>query len=232
MSRPATSLEDALAACLDDLARGASPAQCLARFPEHAAELAPLLRVAARTQAQPLPALSLGGRVRGRERMHAALAQRTAGPGWLRAWVGGLAGLAVLLVLAAGVWLSWPGRNDRVGGQPTCSRRPLSPRRAPRRHPPSQRRARHPSQPHRRVEAATVTATATPTPSPTVSATPTSSPTASPSDTHPAGHPNRRAPGYGDRSDCVTHPPTGSDSHPETCGDAAAARSDRACRNG
>ncbi len=144
MSRPATSFEDALAICLDDLSRGASPAECLARFPEHAAELAPLLQVAARTQAQSLPALSLRGRVRGRERMHAALAQPVAGPGWVRAWAGGVAGLAFLLVLAAGIWLSWPGRNDRVGGQPTVQ--PTTPFTRAERHstPTLTAGARHP----------------------------------------------------------------------------------------
>ena len=189
MSRPATSFEDALAICLDDLSRGASPAECLARFPEHAAELAPLLQVAARTQAQPLPALSLRGRVRGRERMHAALAQPVAGPGWVRAWAGGVAGLAFLLVLAAGIWLSWPGRNDRVGGQPTVQ--PMTPFTTPSATPtPTLTAPGSPTptaSPTLLVEPATVTPTSTPTPSPTVSATPTPGPTAS-----PAGTPTRR----------------------------------------
>ena len=183
MSRPATSLEDALAACLDDLDRGVSPAECLARFPEHAAELAPLLQVAVRTRAKPLPALSLGGRVCGRERMHAALAQRRAGYGRLRAWVGGLAGLVVCLVLAAGVWFSSPGRDSRLGGEPTAQ--PAAPSTGANATPSvaptlEAQISQTPSpSPTSTNESASVTATAAPTPSPTASATPTPSPTAS-----------------------------------------------------
>ena len=185
MSKPLTSLEDALAACLDDLARGASPAQCLARFPEHAAELAPLLRIAARAQAQPLPVLSQSGRVRGRERMQAALAQRAAGSGWLRAWVSGLAVAAVLLALAAGAWLSWPGRDKRLGGESTAQPAPptMAATAPPSAIPTPTLEMRSRSTPtlasSPTSEGAPTTATGTSTPGPTLSATATPSPTAS-----------------------------------------------------
>jgi hypothetical protein len=83
MSPSAQNLEAALAACLDDLQAGMTPAQCLARYPEYADQLEPLLLTAERLQGQPWPILSVGGRVRGRERMHAALAsRRPAGFAW------------------------------------------------------------------------------------------------------------------------------------------------------
>ena len=179
MSRPATSLEEALAACLDDLDRGVSLAECLACFPEHAAELVPSLQAATRVRAKPMPALSLGGRVYGRERMHAALAQRRAGYGWLRAWVGGLAGLVVLLVLAAGVWFSSPGRDSRLRGEPTAQ--PAAPSTGANATPSvaptlEAQISQTPSpSPTSTNEGASVTATAAPTPSPTVSTTPTPS---------------------------------------------------------
>ena len=122
MPTPAPNIQEALAACLDDLERGVSSEACLARFPQYAAELAPLLLAAARMREQRLPALSLGARVRGRERMHNALAQHQARHGWWPAWRGGIAALAFLLVLAAGVWLSSPGQRSpsRPGGYPTA----------------------------------------------------------------------------------------------------------------
>jgi hypothetical protein len=226
MSKPLTSLEDALAACLDDLDQGASPAQCLARFPEHAAELAPLLRIAARAQAQPLPVLSPTARVRGRERMHAALAQRAAGSGWLRAWVSGLAGAVVLLALAAGAWLSWPGRDRHLGGESTAQPAPPTlaatapPSAIPTATLTTQGRSTAILSPSPTSESApvTATATATPTPGPTRSATPTPSPAASSTlsqraiqtnaspaaDTAPAASPTIRPAGTDTRSPAET----------------------------
>ena len=71
--KPMQNLDNALAACLDDLAAGRSLTESLARYPEYAADLAPLLQTADSVRSEPRPTLSLRGRVAGRERMHAAL---------------------------------------------------------------------------------------------------------------------------------------------------------------
>ena len=121
MSRSAQNLEAALAACLDDLQAGMTPAQCLARYPEYADQLEPLLLTAERLQGQPWPTLSAGGRVRGRERMHAALAsRRPAGFAWWSVLRPILAAV-VLLALAGGVWLAWPGRQSTTTDLPTSA---------------------------------------------------------------------------------------------------------------
>ncbi len=58
MSHQATSWETTLEACLTDLQAGrATLDECLAKYPNHAAELEPLLRVAARLQQAPSPTL-------------------------------------------------------------------------------------------------------------------------------------------------------------------------------
>ncbi len=113
-----------MASCLDDLEAGATPAQCLARFPEYAAQLEPLLATAARLGVQSWPGLSPAARVRGRERMHAAVGRAEARrliwrPLWRQ-----LAVAVLLVILAAGAWLAWPGRQGTLGGRPTAS--PLS----------------------------------------------------------------------------------------------------------
>ena len=121
MSRSAQNLEAALAACLDDLQAGMTPAQCLARYPEYADQLEPLLLTAERLQGQPWPTLSAGGRVRGRERMHAALAsRRPAGFAWWSV-LRPLLAAVVLLALAGGVWLAWPGRQSKTTDLPTSA---------------------------------------------------------------------------------------------------------------
>ena len=121
MSRSAQNLEAALAACLDDLQAGMTPAQCLARYPEYADQLEPLLLTAERLQGQPWPTLSAGGRVRGRERMHAALAsRRPAGFAWWSV-LRPLLAAVVLLALAGGVWLAWPGRQSTTIDLPTSA---------------------------------------------------------------------------------------------------------------
>lgn len=119
MSRSAQNLEAALAACLDDLQVGMTPAQCLARYPEYADQLEPLLLTAERLQGQPWPILSAGGRVRGRERMHAALtSRRPAGFAWWTV-LRPLSVAVMLLALAGGVWLAWPGRQQVNTNQQT-----------------------------------------------------------------------------------------------------------------
>jgi hypothetical protein len=121
MSRSAQNLEAALAACLDDLQAGMTPAQCLARYPEYADQLEPLLLTAERLQGQPWPTLSAGGRVRGRERMYAALAsRRPASFAWWSVLRPVLAAV-VLLALAGGVWLAWPGRQKKTTDLPTSA---------------------------------------------------------------------------------------------------------------
>ena len=62
--------------CLERLAAGESVMDCLARYPEHADELAPLLGMMhATTQASRAAMPSVAGKARGMERMQAALAK-------------------------------------------------------------------------------------------------------------------------------------------------------------
>jgi len=99
-SRRPNSFENVLAACLDDLDAGASLEEILAKYPQHVADLAPLLAVAAQMRTAPWPALSVHGRVQGRERMHAALAQYHSGfSRWRPSWVQA----AMALVLVVGI---------------------------------------------------------------------------------------------------------------------------------
>ena len=99
-SRRQNSFENVLAACLDDLDTGAPLEEILAKYPQHVADLAPLLAVAAQMRTAPWPALSVHGRVQGRERMHAALAQYHSGfSRWRPSWVQA----AMALVLVVGI---------------------------------------------------------------------------------------------------------------------------------
>ena len=121
--RPVRNLDEAFAACLDDLDAGLSPAQALARYPDYAEALAPLLETSARLRGANWPALSMSGRVRGRERMHAELEQRRrrAGMAWWRAAWRQFGVALALVILAAGAWLAWPGREVRTITQPTAT---------------------------------------------------------------------------------------------------------------
>ena len=119
---PASNFEDALAQSLDALRAGVAIGECLAAYPEYADGLAPLLETAMMMGAAMWPQLSPGGRARGRARMHEALERRQRRMNWLRpAW--SFVGMALILaVLAAGVWLAWPGRDEsRRIGRPTAS---------------------------------------------------------------------------------------------------------------
>ena len=109
-SRKPDSLENVLATCLDDLDAGAPLEEILAKYPQHAADLAPLLAVAAQVRSAPWPALSVHGRVQGRERMHAALAQYHSGLSrWRPSWVQtAMALIVVACVSAASVMLTSP----------------------------------------------------------------------------------------------------------------------------
>ena len=109
LEKPVRNLEDALAVCLDDLDAGVTSEECLARFPDYADELRPLLAVAMDArQTASWPTLSLAGRVRGRERMHAALTQRRHGFTFGRLTLTQIAMMALIVATAVGAWLSWP----------------------------------------------------------------------------------------------------------------------------
>jgi hypothetical protein len=96
------SFENVLAACLDDLDAGAPLEEILAKYPRHAADLGPLLAVAAQMRTTSWPALSMHGRVQGRERMHAALAQYHSGfSRWRPSW--GQAMMALMIVASISV---------------------------------------------------------------------------------------------------------------------------------
>ncbi len=121
--RPVRSLDEAFAACLDDLDAGLSSAQALAHYPEYAEALTPLLETSIRLRDANWPALSMGSRVHGRERMHAELEKHRRGAGmawWRSGWR--QFGVALALVfLAASAWIAWPGREVRTITQPTAA---------------------------------------------------------------------------------------------------------------
>ena len=112
-SRRPDSFENVLATCLDELDAGAPLEEILAKYPQHVADLAPLLAVAAQMRTAPWPALSVHGRVQGRERMHAALAQYHSGfSRWHPSWAQAAMALAVVaVIIVAGFALNrqdWP----------------------------------------------------------------------------------------------------------------------------
>lgn len=103
-------IDDILNECIDRLARGETVEACLARYPEHAPELRPLLLVARATlsaTAQLTPRAEF--RMAARHRFLDALAARHArkqeaflsGP-WLRRWGAVAAGVALLVVIGSG----------------------------------------------------------------------------------------------------------------------------------
>jgi hypothetical protein len=89
-----TKLDEALDTSLVLLERGSTPEDCVARFPEHAEELRPLLEVAAQIRRVPAPTPPPTWGANGKQRMLEALAQKQAAPPTLlariRAWIGGL----------------------------------------------------------------------------------------------------------------------------------------------
>jgi hypothetical protein len=95
--------DDVLASALEDLEAGLTPLQVLDRYPSHEAEIAELLQVAYELRTSRWPAMSMAGRVRGRERMQAALAgQKRRGSGFLSPlWL--QVGVGLTLMLMAGV---------------------------------------------------------------------------------------------------------------------------------
>ena len=71
-----SNFDNALNDCLERLAAGDSVAECLTRYPEHADELAPLLRMGQTTmQVSQRATPSASGRARGMARMQAALSE-------------------------------------------------------------------------------------------------------------------------------------------------------------
>jgi hypothetical protein len=75
-----------LGRCLDDIAAGAMPSACLARYPQHAAELAPLLLAANEVAALGGYQLSDGARARAIARLRQAEAARRERPAGLTGW--------------------------------------------------------------------------------------------------------------------------------------------------
>jgi hypothetical protein len=112
-SRRPNSFENVLAACLDDLDVGAPLEEILAKYPQHAADLAPLLAVAAQMRTASWPALSVHGRVQGRERMHAALAEYHSGfSRWRPSWVQTVMALMIVASISVASFIltrqDWP----------------------------------------------------------------------------------------------------------------------------
>ena len=63
------SIDEILAQCLADIERGATLDDCLARYPQAAGELQPLLLLALQLRAAPPPSLSEDAFARGRRQM-------------------------------------------------------------------------------------------------------------------------------------------------------------------
>ncbi len=109
--RPPRDLDEALARALEDLEAGLDLPEILDRYQPYSVELAPLLQTAVRLRGEPWAMLSMSGRVRGRERMHAALHERQA-PRRAFPLVWRQLGAALgLLLLAAVTLLAWPGNG-------------------------------------------------------------------------------------------------------------------------
>lgn len=106
---PPRDLDEALARTLEDLEAGLDLPAILDRYEAYAPELAPLLETAARLRGEPWPLLSMSGRVRGRERLHAALRERQAPRRAFPALWRQLGAALGLLLLAAVALLAWPG---------------------------------------------------------------------------------------------------------------------------
>lgn len=94
MGRGSTGLDEALDRSLVLLERGRTPEDCLDRFPEHAADLQPLLEVAAQIRRVSMPTPPPTRGANGKQRMLEALAQKKAARGGLgarlRDWLGAL----------------------------------------------------------------------------------------------------------------------------------------------
>ena len=103
-----------LGRCLEEIAAGETPAACLARYPEHAAELAPLLAMAGELGTLGQYQVSDAARVRAKAQLRRAASaqrdQRSAPQGWLRPGsylmprvAAGLAFTLICVLLMAGI---------------------------------------------------------------------------------------------------------------------------------
>lgn len=117
--------DDALASALQDLEAGLAPFEVLQRYPGHEDTLAPLIQMAYELRTTRWPTMSVAGRVAGRERMHAALAEqkrRKAGflpPIWRQIGVS-----AALMLMAGAAFLASPYSpldSRKFGAQPTAT---------------------------------------------------------------------------------------------------------------
>ncbi len=108
----ARKLEDIFNECYERILQGESFESCLARYPEHAAELEPLLRTAfgftlrASSTLRPRPAFKHWSRVRlQRAQLHPKQQERPEKPGffsWQRAWAVALTAILVVLLTGGG----------------------------------------------------------------------------------------------------------------------------------
>jgi hypothetical protein len=107
-------LTSILGRCLEEIAAGETPAACLARYPEHAAELAPLLAMAGELGTLGQYQVSDAARVRAKAQLRRAASaqcdQRSAPKGWLRPGsflmprvAAGLAFTLICVLLMAGI---------------------------------------------------------------------------------------------------------------------------------
>ncbi len=94
-------LESAFNDCIEALRAGKSLEECLARYPEHRAELEPLLRVVAEVWSMPRPGLSPAAARAGEARLRQALAARRR-PFYRRVGLGWAAAAALILVAFVG----------------------------------------------------------------------------------------------------------------------------------
>jgi hypothetical protein len=94
--------DDILASALEDLEAGLTPTEVLDRYGAYEDALAPLLQTAYELRTTRWPAMSMAGRVAGRERMHAALAARTRRGSGLISPVWRQVGVGLALMLMAG----------------------------------------------------------------------------------------------------------------------------------
>ncbi|MFN8483868.1 MAG: hypothetical protein U0768_12585 [Anaerolineae bacterium] len=189
-----TDFDAALENCIEVIHRGASVEECLQKYPDHAARLEPLLKVAQELYAAPRAAMSADGFDAQRDRMRAALAARpAAAPAilaqtdprwWRRVRAHRIALLAAALILAVVTALSAVIVTSAKGLPPEPFRPFVQAAAAVR---------------DRIMLAPTATpsptiapsATASPSPSATASATPSPSATASPSATSTPVPPTR-----------------------------------------
>ena len=115
-------LEDILDICIDRMARGATPEQCLASYPELAEELGPLLAMARGLQGATTQEPSEEARVAVRRRLETALRERREAkpktvPFWGDPWKGWVTAGALALILFFGGFGVVQASSDSLPGQ-------------------------------------------------------------------------------------------------------------------